>query len=126
MDHWENLSEVLNRCLLLKESREESGIYGIGLKIDTARTPYVVKEGSMIFDENGKSINDSVNVGDTISSIDGYPMEKVGTEMILAMIVNLTRNKAKFWVISRNLRRLYSLREIFAICRSTVRTLLKI
>ena len=77
LQHWEKLSETLSRCLLMKESREVSGIYGIGLKIDTARIPYIVKEGSMIFDEHGKAINDSVNVGDTIANIDGYPMEKV-------------------------------------------------
>ena len=77
VDHWENLKDDLSGCLVFKENVEECGVYGIGLKIDTARIPYIVKEGSKIFDENGKSINDLVNVGDTISSIDGYPMEKV-------------------------------------------------
>ncbi len=76
-DYWQKMPEDLNNCIVLKECKEESGIFGIGLKIDTARIPYVVKEGSKIFDELGKSINDSVHVGDTIASLDSFPMEKV-------------------------------------------------
>ena len=76
-EYWQKMPDDLNNGLVLKESREESGVFGIGLKIDTAKIPYIVKEGSKIFDEQGKSINDSVNVGDTIASLDGFPMEKV-------------------------------------------------
>jgi hypothetical protein len=82
-DYWQKMPDDLNTCLVLKESKEESGIFGIGLKIDTARIPYIVKEGSKIFDDQGKSINDSVNVGDTIASLDGYPMEKVSGPVLL-------------------------------------------
>jgi hypothetical protein len=64
--------ELLQSCSLirhlpvsLKETRERGGLFGIGLTVDMD-PPYQVQRVSNIKDRNDHSINDRVNVGDSL------------------------------------------------------------
>ena len=62
-------------ALVLREKKEMSGIYGIGLKIDSD-PPHTVQKVHELVDAHGNNCNHRVAVGDILTFVDDAPIDK--------------------------------------------------
>ena len=70
-----------NECLQRTEVREQGGLYGIGVKVDT-QPPHLVLNVSNLRDAQGESANHLVHVGDALVKINGKPAELSSMEAL--------------------------------------------
>ena len=61
-------------CIERKEVREQGGLFGIGIKVDT-QPPHLVQNISNLRDPHDRSVNDMVRVGDALVQINGEHAE---------------------------------------------------